>query len=79
MPTHPRSARVRDDAATTATRPGAPPITPDGRYLVVDGVLWRRTDPRLPDAERERQVSALMDARRDIGRAMRARDTASQR
>ena len=33
-----------------------PPRTPDGRYIVVDGVLWRATRPDLSDTERERLV-----------------------
>jgi hypothetical protein len=43
--------------------------TPDGRYIVVDGVLWRRTDPRLPEARRQELVRELMAARRAVGRA----------
>ena len=39
------------------------PETPDGRYFVAKGRLWRRTDPRLPDAERKRFVKRLMQAR----------------
>lgn len=41
-------------------------LTPDGRYIVVRGRLWRTTDPHLPDAERERLVNDLMDARRRV-------------
>ena len=54
-----------------------PPRTPDGRYIVVDGVLWRATRPDLPDTERERLVHALMDARRAVGVAKRAGDDAA--
>lgn len=44
-----------------------PPLrTPDGRYLVVRGRLWRTTNPQLPAAERERLVARLMDARRQL-------------
>ena len=49
-----------------------PPVTPDGRYLVVRGRLWRRTDPRLPDDRRQALVGELMDARRAVGRALRS-------
>jgi len=28
--------------------------TPDGRYFVVKGRLWRKSDPRLSDDERQR-------------------------
>lgn len=54
------------------TRP--PLLTPDGRYLVVRGRLWRRTDPRLSEAERERLVGELMTARRAIAAALRSDD-----
>lgn len=51
----------------------APSVTtPDGRYLIVRGRLWRRTDPRLPEDRRQKLVTALMDARRAVGRALRA-------
>lgn len=73
----PASARSRAAGAGRALpRPAASPPaeTPDGRYLVVRGRLWRRTDPRLPPDERDRSVHALMDARRAVGRARRAGD-----
>ncbi|MES2339721.1 MAG: hypothetical protein V4537_16635 [Pseudomonadota bacterium] len=47
----------------------APPRTPDGRYIVVDGVLWRATRPDLGEEERDRLVKALMAARRAVGQA----------
>ena len=43
-----------------------PPKTPDGRYIVVNGVLWRATDPTLAEAERKDAVSELMRARRAV-------------
>ncbi len=55
-----------------------PPRTLDGRYIVVDGVLWRATNPALSEAERERHVHALMDARRAVGAAKRAGDAAAE-
>lgn len=48
------------------------PVTPDGRYLVVRGRLWRRVDPRLPAGRRQKLVDELMEARRAVGRALRA-------
>ena len=54
------------------------PITPDGRYFVVRGRLWRCTDPNLPPACRENLTRALMNARRDKGAAMRAGDVAAR-
>lgn len=55
------------------------PVTPDGRYFVVRGRLWRCADPALPDAERARLVRELMRARRAIGHAMRLRDHEAER
>lgn len=43
--------------------------TPDGRYLVVRGRLWRKSDPRLAEDERSRHVSDLMAARRAVAAA----------
>ena len=45
------------------------PTTPDGRYFVVRGRLWRTTNPHLPEAERTRLVHDLMTARSDVRRA----------
>nr|WP_082057713.1 hypothetical protein [Novosphingobium sp. P6W] len=50
------------------------PVTPDGRYFVVRGRLWRMSDPSLSDVERERLVDELMTARRAVGVAKRASD-----
>lgn len=49
-----------------------PLVTPDGRYIVVRGRLWRRSDPRLPDDRRQALAETLMDARRAVGRALRS-------
>jgi hypothetical protein len=48
--------------------------TEDGRHIVVDGRRWRATNPSLPAEERERLVKELMDARREVGRTLRAGD-----
>ena len=45
------------------------PQTPDGRYFVARGRLWRRSDPRLSDSDRRAAVKALMQARRAVGKA----------
>lgn len=50
------------------------PTTPDGRYFVVRGRLWRCSNPALPAAERSRLTHELMAARREKGVAMRAGD-----
>ena len=57
----------------------AHPVTPDGRYLVVRGRLWRTTDPSLDAAERDRLTHELMDARRAVGAAKRAGDADAER
>ena len=51
-----------------------PPRTPDGRYIVVRGRLWRATDPSLDPAEEARLKSELGRARSDVGAARRAGD-----
>jgi hypothetical protein len=48
------------------------PTTPDGRYFVIRGRLWRCSNPNLPAAEREQLVHNLMQARRAKGVAMRS-------
>jgi hypothetical protein len=42
------------------------PTTPDGRYFVVRGRLWRKADPRLAPAVRDALVRELMAARRRL-------------
>ncbi len=46
------------------------PRTPDGRYFVVRGRLWRLSNPALPPAERERLVQELMAAHSAVRKAM---------
>ena len=55
------------------------PVTPDGRYFVVRGRLWRRSNPALGEEARERWVRALMDARRDVGTARRLADEVAEK
>lgn len=50
------------------------PVTPDGRYFVVRGRLWRCTHPGLKQDEREQLTRELMQARAAVGRAKRAGD-----
>jgi hypothetical protein len=50
------------------------PTTPDGRYFVVRGRLWRCADPALADDRRAALVSDLMRARRAVGVALRSND-----
>jgi len=55
------------------------PSTPDGRYFVVRGRLWRTSNPDLPPEERQLLVNQLMTARRDVGLAKRAADPEAER
>ena len=41
-------------------------MTPDGRYFVVRGRLWRMATPKLDEIERSGLVSRLMMARRAV-------------
>src|SRR6201994_1959838 len=50
------------------------PVTPDGRYFVVRGKLWRMNDPNLEPRERSRLVNELMAARRSVKQAKAAGD-----
>lgn len=62
------------EGATGSTTAMRYPTTPDGRYLVVRGRLWRCSNPTLSDDDRARFVVELMRARSGVGRALRAND-----
>ncbi len=53
--------------------------TADGRYVVIDGRRWRATDPSLPDDVAAALRRQLMNARRDVGAALRAQDAEAER
>lgn len=55
------------------------PTTPDGRYFVVRGRLWRCTDPALSSERRAALTHELMTARRQVGVAKRQDDAAALR
>lgn len=59
--------------------PAAHPITPDGRYFVVAGRLWRMSNPALPPDERQHLVDELMQARRAVAAARKAADAPAER
>jgi hypothetical protein len=44
----------------------SPARTPDGRYIVVRGRLWRASNPGLEEIRRQELVTELMTARRDV-------------
>lgn len=48
--------------------------TPDGRYIIVRGRLWRATNPQLGDKQRKTLTASLMQARRNVAAAQRAGD-----
>jgi hypothetical protein len=51
-----------------------PPVTPDGRYIVVRGRLLRPANPALAEAERQTLVAKSMEARRAVGSALETED-----
>lgn len=55
------ASSLRDKAAVY-------PETPDGRYFVVKGRLWRKTNPSLAPARREALIKELMAARRALSK-----------
>ena len=64
-----QSPRAAGMSHPERARPDAHPATPDGRYFVVRGRLWRLSNPALPPERRDTLVKALMDARRALRRA----------
>lgn len=55
------------------------PVTPDGRYFVVRGRLWRTSNPGLAPEVRQAWVDKLMRARRQVGVAKKAGDAQAER
>src|SRR5689334_1563470 len=55
------------------------PVTPDGRYFVVRGRLWRTSNPALAPDLRQAWVDKLMRARRQVGVAKKAGDKEAER
>lgn len=54
------------------------PVTPDGRYFVVRGRLWRMSNPALGPIERQKLVKELMAARRAVATAKRMQDDGAE-
>jgi hypothetical protein len=65
--------------AVSEQRPDTLDVTPDGRYFVIRGRLWRMSNPALEPGQRERLVSELMTARRGVRAALAARDGVARR
>jgi hypothetical protein len=55
------------------------PVTPDGRYFVVRGRLWRCSNPALSEPERQQLTRELMRARTAVGHARRSGDRDAER
>jgi len=55
------------------------PVTPDRRYFVVRGRLWRVVNPALPEEDRVQLVADLMRARREVGAALRSKDSNAEK
>ncbi len=51
-------------------------LTPDRRYIIVRGQLWRASNPHLDAETRTRLTGELMRARREVGAALRTNDAA---
>nr|WP_246801319.1 hypothetical protein [Bradyrhizobium genosp. L] len=54
------------------------PVTPDGRYFVVRGRLWRMSNPHLDQETKSRLVEDLMRARRAVKDAKASGDPAAE-
>jgi hypothetical protein len=50
------------------------PVTPDSRYFVVRGRLWRMTDPSIGENEKHELTRQLMSARRAVRDAKQSAD-----
>ncbi|MDM9627685.1 hypothetical protein QTL95_17440 [Rhizobium sp. S152] len=60
---------------TSKKAPGKSALeTPDGRYTIVRGRLWRKTNPHLAEGERKRLVSARRAVKDKDGNDKHLRD-----
>ena len=57
---------ARGGTTGVSREPATHPATPDGRYFVVRGRLWRLSNPALDEDVRATLVSDLMQARRAV-------------
>lgn len=64
---------------TRAQSQNGPLYTPDGRYIVVRGRLWRAANPHLAEAKRAQYVGDLMDARRMVKAAKSSGDADAEK
>ena len=66
-----RAGGAAPSGGLTAAR--SHPVTPDGRYFVVRGRLWRMANPALAPERRAELVRELMAARRVVAALHEAR------
>jgi hypothetical protein len=59
----------KDHESVPRKERGQPITTPDGRYIVVRGRLWRAANPEIEATVRQDLVNELMAARRAVGSA----------
>lgn len=69
---------LRRERVDTPLPDTGPMTTPDGRYFVVRGRLWRISNPTLAPDVRQRWVDQLMQARREVGAALKAKDAKAE-
>ncbi|PZP40103.1 MAG: hypothetical protein DI585_02020 [Pseudomonas fluorescens] len=55
------------------------PVTPDGRYFVVKGRLWRCANPDLDPDLRDKLTFELMKARRDVKAQKKRNDVRAEK
>ena len=67
-----RSVAATGGLKAASAQASTPPVTPDGRYIVVRGRLWRRSNPGLPEPRRLALVEELMGARRAVRDALKS-------
>ena len=70
---------ARGGTTGVSRKSAAHPATPDGRYFVVRGRLWRLANPALDEDVRAAFVSDLMQARRAVRDARENGDVSAER
>lgn len=70
---------ARGGTTGVSREPATHPATPDGRYFVVRGRLWRLSNPALDEDVRATLVSDLMQARRAVRDARKNGDVSAER
>ncbi|OUC52719.1 hypothetical protein CA262_18965 [Sphingobium sp. GW456-12-10-14-TSB1] len=70
---------ARGGTTGVSREPATHPATPDGRYFVVRGRLWRLANPALDEDVRATLVSDLMQARRAVRDARKNGDVSAER